>query len=66
MLHNLPLLSVEELQALFLSESLRFTDGMDNNLPFAELKKIRLNLKAIALELHNRKSLGSVKKGSEG
>ena len=59
MLHNLSSLDREELQELFLKESLRFTMGMDNGASFDELKQIRLHLKEIALELQNKNGNGN-------
>lgn len=57
MLHNLPLLSHEELQQLFLKEIERFTEGMDHGRGFLYLKQIRLNLREIAVEMKKRKEL---------
>lgn len=59
MLHNLSLLSKEELHELFLKESLRFTIGMDDGLSFNDLKQIRINLREIALELQNKNGQGN-------
>ena len=51
---NLSVLSREELHELFLKESSRFTQGMDNGLSSDELKQIRINLRDIAFELQNK------------
>ncbi len=61
MLQNLSLLSREKLHELFLKESLRFTEGMDNGLSFDGLKQIRINLREIALELQKKNGLGKSK-----
>lgn len=55
MLQNLHLLSNEELQNLFITETNHFITGIDNNLGFNELKNIRINLRNIAAELNERK-----------
>ena len=54
MLHNLSTLNKEKLHELFLTESLRFTEGMDNGLPFDELKKIRTLLREITLQMQEK------------
>jgi hypothetical protein len=52
--HDVSLLSNEELKHLFLSESQLFSDGV-GNLPFNDLKRIRLKLRDIAVEIKARK-----------
>ena len=59
MSHNLSTFNREELHDLFLKESLRFTDGMDNGMPFDELKKIRILLREITLQLQEKNGLGN-------
>ena len=59
MQHKLSLLKRGELHDLFLSESLRFTEGMDNGLPFDELKKIRTTLREITLTLQEMNGLSN-------
>jgi hypothetical protein len=54
MRHDVSLLSNEELKKLFLSESQLFSDGV-GNLPFNDLKLIRLKLREIAVEIKARK-----------
>jgi hypothetical protein len=54
MRHDVSLLSNEELKHLFLSESQLFSDGV-GNLPFNDLKRIRLKLRDIAVEIKARK-----------
>jgi hypothetical protein len=54
MSNNLSLLSNEELKSLFLSESQLFSDGV-GNLPFDDLKQMRLKLRDIAIEIKARK-----------
>jgi hypothetical protein len=56
MLTNLALLSINQLHNLFLSESKRFNEGIDNGLHFPDLKQIRINLREIAIEQLIRKS----------
>ena len=52
--NDVSLLSNEELKHLFLSESQLFSDGV-GNLPFNDLKRIRLKLRDIAVEIKARK-----------
>ena len=54
MSNDISLLSNEELKHLFLSESQSFSNGL-GNLPFDDLKLIRLKLKEIAVEIKARK-----------
>jgi hypothetical protein len=54
MKHDILLLSNEELKHLFLSESQLFSEGI-GNLPFDDLKQIRLKLRDIAIEIKARK-----------
>lgn len=63
---NLSLLSVEELQDLFIQESHNFTEEMDNGASFDKLKKIRLNLKNISLEMKKRPKIPLPKMGGDG
>ena len=51
---NLRLLTEPELEELLISESLRFTEGIDKGMCFEELKQIRINLKEIAAEQQRR------------
>ena len=53
MLLNLSLLTTQEL--LFLSESLDFSQGVNSNLTFFELKEIRFKIRSISEELKHRK-----------
>jgi hypothetical protein len=52
---DLSLLSVEELKALFMQESLKFTEQLKKGDSFAELRIIRIKLKDIALEMKQRR-----------
>ena len=51
---DISILSNEELKKLFLTESQLFSDGV-GNLPFDDLKQIRLKLRDIAVEIKARK-----------
>lgn len=55
MLYNLPLLSNQELQHLFVFETKRFMDGLNSGMPFIDLVEIRQSLKQIADELDQRR-----------
>ncbi len=55
MVQNISLLSNEELKKLFFSESQLFSDSMNNEVSFNDLKQIRLNLRDISVELKARK-----------
>ena len=55
MITNIHLLPDIELQHLFLAESKRFTDGMDNGMNFMDLKRIRINLRGVDAEKERRK-----------
>ena len=59
MSHNLSTLNKEKLHELFLNESIRFTEGMDNGMPFDELKKISMLLREITLQLQEKNGLGN-------
>jgi len=54
MLHNLTLLTNEELIELFVKESQRFMEGLDKHLPFKAMQDIRNNLKSIKDEMDKR------------
>ena len=54
MLHNLSLLTTEELHDLFLKETLHFSEGMNDGLAFDQLKDIRIKVRQISEELKNR------------
>jgi hypothetical protein len=61
MLHNLPLLSNEELLDLLMKESKRFMEGLNNKLEYHRLKDIHQNLEGIYKELKRRRSRGEIK-----
>jgi hypothetical protein len=47
-------LTTEELKTLFTSETRRLAQRIDNGLPFDKLKEIRIKLREIETELHER------------
>ena len=55
MIANIHLLTDIELQQLFLAESKRFADGMNNGMKFMDLKRIRINLREVDAEKKRRK-----------
>jgi hypothetical protein len=61
MLHNLPLLSNEELLDLLMKESKRFMEALNNKLEYHRLKDIHQNLEGIYKELKRRRSRGEIK-----
>lgn len=50
----LSLFSTEELKNLFVTETRKFTHGIDSGLLFDSLKEIRGKLRKIEIELHKR------------
>jgi hypothetical protein len=61
MLYNVPELSNQELQHLFVEQSKLFMSGLDKNMPFSELKAIRVLLREITEELDKRRKDGRLK-----
>ena len=54
MSENLKHLNTEELKDLFIKETRRFMQGIDQGLSFDKLKEIRVTLRQIEAELHER------------
>lgn len=52
---NLAQLSIDELHDLFRVETSHFLKSVEKNMPFDELKKIRVLLRAIEAEIKKRK-----------
>jgi hypothetical protein len=63
MLHNLPILSNEELLHLFVSETKRFMSGLEKDIPYHDLREIKGNLTAVSAELDKRRKDGRLTDG---
>lgn len=61
MLHNIPLLSNQDLLNVFMDESRRFMEGLKNDLPYNQLNEIHQSLKKVSRELERRRENGEMK-----
>jgi hypothetical protein len=61
MVHNIPLLSNQDLLNVFMDESRRFMEALKNDLPYYDLEEIHQNLKKVSRELDRRRQNGEMK-----